>query len=298
MNSNNIKNEMSLGGIKNDISKVENKENNLIQANSQNYLKMNRTSSGRNTNNMKSMSGIRKLYTLKANSSSRRLESQSYRDLNYKHKQNDSEKNDRIIQGNSNIYHTTMNSKSKRISKGKVSSSETPKIRSHNEALLTGIRSKLKNKENMGDKENEKPNNKLKDIPHDHLRHLKKNPNSILPPKQIKSSHNLKHKPQSSSSRIEYYNKVDQVMEKKIEKSNKEEHDEIMKREKVHHQIMNHLKTGTLIENPIITPIMANDGTVRQYIINDPISNPEEVEPEIALLPSHKIANTTVDKSK
>lgn len=61
---------------------------------------------------------------------------------------------------------------------------------------------------------------------------------------------------------------------------------------------MNHLKTGILSDNPIITPIMSNDGTVRQYILNDPIINPDEIDPNIDLLPSHKITNTTVDKSK
>jgi len=61
---------------------------------------------------------------------------------------------------------------------------------------------------------------------------------------------------------------------------------------------MNHLKTGILPDNPIITPIMSNDGTVRQYILNDPIINPDEIDPNIDLLPSHKITNTTVDKSK
>lgn len=43
---------------------------------------------------------------------------------------------------------------------------------------------------------------------------------------------------------------------------------------------------------------MSNDGHIRQYILNDPINNPDEIEPEIGLLSSEKITNTTVDKSK
>ena len=85
---------------------------------------------------------------------------------------------------------------------------------------------------------------------------------------------------------------------KKSEKEIQRENDEKLKRDEVQKQIMGHLKTGALPENPIITPIMSNDGQVRQYILNDPITNPDEAEPEIALLPSHKITNTTVDTSK
>ena len=212
MNSNNLKNEISHGRIQINYNKIENKENNFIQANSSNKLKLNRTSSGRN-NNMKSMSGIRKLYTLKTNNSNRRLESQSYRDFNNKHKNNENSKNDRIINGNQNIYHSTMNSKTKRISKRKGSSSETPKLRVHNEGLFTGIREKLKNKEDIGDKENVTPNNTA---PIDETRILKKPQNSSLSSKQIKPSSNFKNKPPSASSRIEYYNKIDKNIEKKL----------------------------------------------------------------------------------
>jgi protein phosphatase 2C family protein 2/3 len=48
----------------------------------------------------------------------------------------------------------------------------------------------------------------------------------------------------------------------------------------------------------IITPIMSNDGHVRQYILNDPIANPDEIEQQVPLFPGDKITNTTVDKSK
>ena len=54
-------------------SKMENKENELSRMNMN--TKLNRTSSCRdNQRNIKSMSGIRKLYTLKANNSNQRLE--------------------------------------------------------------------------------------------------------------------------------------------------------------------------------------------------------------------------------
>lgn len=82
--------------------------------------------------------------------------------------------------------------------------------------------------------------------------------------------------------------------EEKIQRDNEEK----LKRDEIQKQIMNHLKTGALSEHPIITPIISNDGQVRQYILNDPITNPDEAEPEIALLPSHKIKNTTVEASK
>ena len=85
---------------------------------------------------------------------------------------------------------------------------------------------------------------------------------------------------------------------KKSDEEIKRENEENLKRNVVQQQIMGHLKTGALPESPIITPIMGNDGQVRQYILNDPITNPDEAEPEIALLSSHKITNTTVDKSK
>lgn len=70
------------------------------------------------------------------------------------------------------------------------------------------------------------------------------------------------------------------------------------KKLKVQEQIFNHLKTGTLAKDSIITPIMSNDGQVRQYILNDPIANPEFSEQEVGLMPGNKITNTTVDKSK
>ena len=157
MNSNNIKNESSLGGRNHNFSKIENKENDFIQANAPNSFKFNRTSSGRNSKNIQSMSGIRKLNTLKSKNSSRRLESQSYRDLN---KQQNAEtiKNEKILHGSSNIHNSTINAKNKRNLRLKASSSETPKLRSNNETILSGMRSKL-NKAEVGDKENMKPNN-------------------------------------------------------------------------------------------------------------------------------------------
>lgn len=74
--------------------------------------------------------------------------------------------------------------------------------------------------------------------------------------------------------------------------------EELRKRNLVQDQILNHLKTGSLPKDAIITPIMSNDGQIRQYILNDPIVNPDFIEEEVALLPGDKITNTTVDKSK
>lgn len=76
------------------------------------------------------------------------------------------------------------------------------------------------------------------------------------------------------------------------------DNDEMYKKIKVQDQIFNHLKTGILSKDSIITPIMSNDGQIRQYILNDPISNPDSNEQEVSLMPGNKITNTTVDKSK
>lgn len=155
MNSNIMKNEISLGGMNANHSKAENKENEFANTNTNN-LKLNRTSSGRNTNNIKSMSGIRKLYTLKANNSNRRLESHSYRDLNIKNT-NTASKNEKISQMKGSTYHSSMTAKAKKVSRNKTSTSETPKLRAQNESLFHRI--KPKPQVNIGDKENMKPNN-------------------------------------------------------------------------------------------------------------------------------------------
>ena len=291
MNSNNMKNEITLGGRNHNFSKIENKENDFIQANTSNNLKFNRTSSGRNSKNIQSMSGIRKLNTLKSKNTNRRLESQSYRDLNRQSQNNEAIKNEKVQHGSTNIYNSTINNKkNKRNLKLKTSSSETPKLRSQNEAMFSGIKAKI-NQRDIGDKENMKPNNNY--TANWDTRLLKKPPNPSLASRQVKSSNYIKQKPPTATSRIESYKN-----DSNADVSKKQEQEELMKRNKVQHQIMNHLKTGNLPENPIITPIMSNDGQIRQYILNDPISNPEDAEPEIALLPSDKITNTTVDKSK
>jgi hypothetical protein len=69
LNANNPKSEISLGlGQPSAETKIENKENDFTQMNQNN--KLSRTSSCRdNKKSMKSMGGIRKLYTLKANNS-------------------------------------------------------------------------------------------------------------------------------------------------------------------------------------------------------------------------------------
>jgi hypothetical protein len=179
-------------------SKFEDKENDFTQAN--NNLKLNRTSSGRDTQkNIKSMSGIRKLYTLKANNSSRRLESQSYRDLNYKQKTTETIKNPKILQSTSNIYSTSISGKKRHV-KNKVSSSETPKLRSHTEAMFTGITHKIKNDE-IGDKENQKPNSSNYTANYD-TRLLRKPPNPNAVTKQVKAT-NLLKKPNSHDDQEE-----------------------------------------------------------------------------------------------
>lgn len=73
---------------------------------------------------------------------------------------------------------------------------------------------------------------------------------------------------------------------------------EAAKRIKVQEQILNHISSGSLCKDSIITPIISNDGQIRQYILNDPIKNPEEIDTEVPLMPGHKITNTTVDRSK
>lgn len=107
LSSNSIKNEVVGANPPSATSKYENKENEFSQVN--NNLKLNRTSSGRETQkNIKSMSGIKKLYTLKATNSSRRIESQNGRDFNDKY--NESIKNWKASQNSVN-YNSSLNGK-------------------------------------------------------------------------------------------------------------------------------------------------------------------------------------------
>lgn len=238
------------------------------------------------------MSGIRKLYTLKVNQSNRRLESQSYRDLNYKHKNNESIKNGKMMQSSTNIYSTTIGNK-KRHTKNKVSSSETPKLRSHNESIFSGVKQNM-SKDDVGDKENQIPNMGNYTANYD-TRLLKKPPNPNSSSKPIKSSGLLK-KP--SSAAHGEHRKIDQSMDHASESEHSRQHDELMKKAKVQQQILTHLHSGRLPQDAIITPIVSNDGQIRQYILNDPIVNPDDIEPEIEILSADQIHNTTVDKSK
>jgi len=136
LSSNSIKNEMSIGVIQTTSSaKLENKENDFSQAN----VKFNKTNSSRDQKNIKSMSGIKKLYTLKANSSNRRMESQSYRDLSFKSKNIENIKNGKSNQNCSNISTAGLGGKRKHL-KNKISTSETPKLRSQNEGLFTAAK--------------------------------------------------------------------------------------------------------------------------------------------------------------
>lgn len=47
-----------------------------------------------------------------------------------------------------------------------------------------------------------------------------------------------------------------------------------------------------------VTPVAQNDAPIRQYLINNPIDNPDDNEILPSLLPSNQIFNTTVDRSK
>lgn len=291
LNANIAKNENSIHT--GNYSKLENKENDFSQANG--ILKMNRTSSSRESQkNMKSMSGIRKLYTLKANSSNRRLESQSYRDMGLKTKHSETAKNGKIIQSTSTVYRANIDGK-KRHGKVKTSSSETPKLRSNNEGMFTSIKAKI-NKEQYLDKENQKPNNNSNNyLANYDVRMLRKPPNPNTQNKQVKST-NMLQKANFPSKNERMNTSVDLKPEPKLTKEQEEQ--EQMKKNKVQSQIMNHLKSGELPDAPIVTPIISNEGQIRQYIINDPILNPEDMENEPPLAPSDQITNTTVDKSK
>lgn len=185
-NLNSNKNDMSLGLFQQPSSlKGENKENDFSDANTN--FKLNRTSAGKDSQkNIKSMNGIRKLYTLKANSSNRRLESQSYRDLNYKHKNSECPKGGKFIQNSATIYNASINNK-KKHSRNKVSTSETPKLRSYHEHRIKKV--------DVGDKENTKPSNNL--TSNYDTRMLKKPPNPGLSNKQPKQPSFAK-KPSSS----------------------------------------------------------------------------------------------------
>ena len=67
------------------------------------------------------------------------MESQSYRDLNFKSKNIENIKNTKTTQNVTSIYTTALNGKRKH-SKNKISTSETPKLRSQNEGLLGGVK--------------------------------------------------------------------------------------------------------------------------------------------------------------
>ena len=60
----------------------------------------------------------------------------------------------------------------------------------------------------------------------------------------------------------------------------------MVKKQKVITQIMEHLQTGKLYQSPEITPVIQMDSPVKQYLINNPIDNPDENEPLPPLMPS------------
>ena len=43
-------------------------------------------------------------------------------------------------------------------------------------------------------------------------------------------------------------------------------------------QITHHIRTGQLPPEPEVTPVNGQDGQVRQYLMNNPIDNPDENE--------------------
>lgn len=70
------------------------------------------------------------------------------------------------------------------------------------------------------------------------------------------------------------------------------------KKIKVQQQVLHHMKTGFLPDDPEVTPVQGQDGQVRQYLLNRTIDNPEENEPMAPLVLSDTIKHTTVDRSK
>ena len=50
------------------------------------------------------------------------------------------------------------------------------------------------------------------------------------------------------------------------------------KKNKVVDQIMGHITSGQLPAEPEVTPVTAPDGHVRQYLVNNPIDDPDEAE--------------------
>jgi hypothetical protein len=180
-----------------------------------------------------------------------------------------------------------------RIADGQVYTSETPKLRSNNEALFSGLKPKLstKNEESENEKSNSLGN---KFVSNYDARVLRKPPSSNSTSKHMK--HNTLTK--RPSKKPSDGRRTNVSMERKDLIKPLEVDNEAIKRYKVQEQIMNHINSGKLVQESIITPIISNDGTIRQYIINDPISNPEEIEAEIPLLSGNRITNTTVDKSK
>lgn len=50
---------------------------------------------------------------------------------------------------------------------------------------------------------------------------------------------------------------------------------------------MEHLSTGKLPSDPEITPVVQMESPVKQYLINNPIDNPDENEQLPQLLPSN-----------
>lgn len=188
LSSNCIRNEASMGVIQSTSSaKLENKENDFSQAN----VKFNKTNSSRDHKNIKSMSGIKKLYTLKANSTSRRIESQSYRDLSFKSKNIENIKNSKNNQNNSNTSAIGFTGKRKHL-KNKISTSETPKLRSHNEGLITAAKANSLHNE-FGEEEKESKTLLDENFSSNYnTRLLKKPPNCGSSGKQSRPSNTIK----------------------------------------------------------------------------------------------------------
>lgn len=159
--------------------------------------------------------------------------------------------------------------------------------------MFSGLKPKLsaKNQENESERSTSLGN---KFVSNYDARMLRKPPSSTTTSKHVK--HNTLTK--RPSKKAVDGRRTNVSMERNDLIKPLEVDNEAIKRYKVQEQILGHINTGKVIQDAIITPIVSNDGHIRQYIINDPISDPEEIETELALQPGSKITNTTVDRSK
>ena len=229
---------------------------------------------------------LNKLYTLKANNSSRRLDSQSYRDLNIDNKNNENIKDGKQSQNTSSVYSSCLNERKKHTYR-KISTSETPKLRSQIVVQLNGDNGCSQDKSEaltISDSKMSISHGGANSRPSSHNQ-LRKQMNTLSNSKYAGSSGKEPRRANISIAN-------DDNSEFKFDD------EEYAKRVKIQEQIANHIRNGTLEKDSIITPVMSSDGQIRQYILNDLIHNPNGYERLVGLLPGSRITNTTVDKSK